>query len=76
MSMVKALVGAALRLCLSPLRLRRELLHYTRGVVLSDPSEHLYRATRYIKAQGRYSTKGAYVLDIGAADGGSAQLLQ
>ena len=70
-SPLKALLGSAIRFYLLPLKLKSEVLHYAKGVGLADPNEHLYRAARYIKA-ATPDVRGAYVLDVGAADGGSA----
>ncbi len=71
MSTAKSLLGKAISACLLPFRLRPDLLHYARGVALLDPNEHLYRAARYIKAKVS-DVRGGYVLDVGAAGGGSA----
>jgi FkbM family methyltransferase len=65
------MLAGALRLYLLPLRLKPEALHYAKGVALLDPNEHLYRAVRYIRTRTSDVT-GANVLDVGAADGGSA----
>ena len=74
MSPLKSLLGKAICLCLLPLKLKQDILHYAKGVALLDPNEHLYRAARYIKASTP-DVRGAYVLDVGAADGGSARSL-
>lgn len=71
MSILKTSLGRAISFCLLPLRLRPDLLHYARGVALLDPTEHLYRAARYVKTRVP-DVRGGYVLDVGAADGGSA----
>jgi FkbM family methyltransferase len=75
MSFVKSLVGRLIALSLSPLRARQDLLHYVRGTALLDPVEHLYRAARYINSRN-HVTQGALVIDVGAADGGTALWLQ
>jgi FkbM family methyltransferase len=71
MSALKSLLGKAIGSWLLPLRLQQDVLHYAKGVALLDPTEHLYRTARYIKASSS-DVRGTYVLDVGAADGGSA----
>jgi FkbM family methyltransferase len=68
---VKSLLGRVISAYLLPFRVRPDLLHYAKSNALLDPNEHLYRAARYIKAKVP-NVRGRYVVDVGAAGGGTA----
>lgn len=69
--MFKSILKKALSLYLLPFRRNEKLLHYVRGVFLTDGAEHLYWAARYIKKREAVS-EDSVVIDVGGFDGGTS----
>jgi len=60
-------------LYLLPFKLHPSVFHYVKGIFFTDPSEHLYRATRHIdKYRSGEGLKESIMIDVGAAFGSVA----
>ena len=68
--MLKELARQAISLYLWPLKKSERLSYYARGI-FTNPSEHLYSATRYIRQHTKIS-RDEIIVDIGGANGGTA----
>jgi FkbM family methyltransferase len=69
--MFKSIARRALNLYLSPLKRSERLLHYVRGEFLTDPSEHFYSATKYIRTH-TVPSREEIIIDVGGANGGAS----